>query len=348
MNYYKLILIILVVFFKTGNVLSISNIFDVNNIEVEKKGKISNEVLANRAIKKGFKELINKILLDSDIKKLNELKFSEIKELVTYYQISDTTDINPIQEKIYYNISFSKDKMHDLFYNRGISYSEITNKDLFILPILKKNNQVYVYNKNFFYENWNEFYNTDLVEFILPLENIEIIQNINFNKNNLLNLELKNLFSEYSEKNLALVIIQDNNFEQEKIYLKSQIGGKSILSNIIIKKLNLSDQEFYKKIIINVKKELTKLVKSQNLIDVRVPSFLNAEIKIDKINNLVELNSRLKKIDSIENVYIQEFNNELVFLKIKYLGKIDKIIKKLESQNIILKLINDIWSIKII
>ena len=64
MNYYKLILIILVVFFKTGNVLSISNIFDVNNIEVEKKGKISNEVLANRAIKKGFKELINKILLD--------------------------------------------------------------------------------------------------------------------------------------------------------------------------------------------------------------------------------------------------------------------------------------------
>jgi hypothetical protein len=348
MNYYKLILIILVVFFKTGNVLSISNIFDVNNIEVEKKGKISNEVLANRAIKKGFKELINKILLDSGIKKLNELKFSEIKELVTYYQISDTTDINPIQEKIYYNISFNKDKMHDLFYNRGISYSEITNKDLFILPILKKNNQVYVYNKNFFYENWNEFYNTDLVEFILPLENIEIIQNINFNKNNLLNLELKNLFSEYSEKNLALVIIQDNNFEQEKIYLKSQIGGKSILSNIIIKKLNLSDQEFYKKIIINVKKELTKLVKSQNLIDVRVPSFLNAEIKIDKINNLVELKSRLKKIDTIENVYIQEFNNELVFLKIKYLGKIDKIIKKLDSQNIILKLINDIWSIKII
>ena len=68
MNYYKLILIILIVFFKTGNVLSVSNIFDVNNIEIEKKGKISNEVLANRAIKKGFKELINKILLDRDRK----------------------------------------------------------------------------------------------------------------------------------------------------------------------------------------------------------------------------------------------------------------------------------------
>ena len=35
-----------------------------------------------------FNNLINKILLENDIKKLQELKFSEIKELVTYYQIS--------------------------------------------------------------------------------------------------------------------------------------------------------------------------------------------------------------------------------------------------------------------
>ena len=32
---------------------------------------------------------MNKILLEEDIKKLQELKFSEIKELVTYYQVSN-------------------------------------------------------------------------------------------------------------------------------------------------------------------------------------------------------------------------------------------------------------------
>ena len=36
------------------------------------------------------------------------------------------------------------------------------------------------------------------------------------------------------------------------------------------------------------------------------------------------------------------------FLKIKYLGKLDKIIRQLENQKIILKLIDDQWSIKII
>ena len=74
MKFHKLIIFILIVFFKTGNVLSDNDIFNVNNIEVEKKGKVNNELLANQAIKKGFKELINKILLKEDIEKIQQLK----------------------------------------------------------------------------------------------------------------------------------------------------------------------------------------------------------------------------------------------------------------------------------
>ncbi|MDC0530376.1 hypothetical protein OAN91_03535, partial [Pelagibacteraceae bacterium] len=65
-------------------------------------------------------------------------------------------------------------------------------------------------------------------------------------------------------------------------------------------------------------------------------------------NSLVEFNKRLKKIDLIENIYVQELNNKNVFLKIKYLGKLEKIIKQLNDQKIILKLIGDQWSLKII
>ena len=43
MKFYKFILIILVIFFKTGNVLSISNIFDVDNIEIEKTIEKNND-----------------------------------------------------------------------------------------------------------------------------------------------------------------------------------------------------------------------------------------------------------------------------------------------------------------
>ena len=347
MKSYKLILIILVVFFKTGNVLSNTNIFDVNNIEIEKKIKVSNEILANLAIKKGFDELINKILLQEDIIKLKDLNASAIKELVTYYQVENITNDENGLEKINFNISFDKVKIHNLFYKKGISYSSITNKELFILPILKKNNKIFIYNKNYFYENWNEVYDTELIEFILPLENIEVIQNANLKKSNLLDLDLHNLFIEYQEKNIILVIIEDKNLQEEKIYFKTKILGKNIIKNINIKRLNLKEDDFYKKIITQVKREIINLVKTQNLIDVRTPSFLKVQLNSNKKNNLVELKTRLKKIDSIENIYIQKFNNNSVLLKIKYLGKLDKVIKQMKAQKIILNSFDNKWSIKI-
>ena len=333
---------------KTGNVLSNSNIFDVNNIEIEKKGKTTNEASAKEAIKKGFKELLDKILLKDDIKKLDELKSSEIRELVTYYQVSNKINDNNNSQKIIYNISFDKDKIHELFYKKNISYSEIINKELFILPILKKENQIFIYNKNFFYENWNKIYETDLIEFILPTEKIEIIQNVNIYKNNLLNLKLNNIFQEYAGNNLAIVLIEENNSQEEKIYFKLNILEKEIVKNIVIKKSNLSNDEFKKKIITKIKKEIINLIKSENLIDVRIPSFLNVKVKNNNKNNLVELKARLKKIDLIDKIYVQKFNNKSLYLRIKYLGKLDKIIKQLENHKIILKLIDDEWRVKII
>ena len=72
MKFYKIIITILIVFFKTGNLLSENNLFNVNNIQLEKKDKISIKNLANNAIKKGFTQLLSRILLSEDkSKKMN-------------------------------------------------------------------------------------------------------------------------------------------------------------------------------------------------------------------------------------------------------------------------------------
>ena len=65
MKFYKQIVIItLVVFLKTETLLSDNYLFNVNNIEVKKKDKITNIQLADKAIKKGFSSLLSKILLN--------------------------------------------------------------------------------------------------------------------------------------------------------------------------------------------------------------------------------------------------------------------------------------------
>ena len=79
MKFFKQIIFILIVFLKTETLLSENNLFNVNNILLEKKDKFSNIALANEAIKKGFNQLITRILLKEDSDSLLDLNFLEIK-----------------------------------------------------------------------------------------------------------------------------------------------------------------------------------------------------------------------------------------------------------------------------
>ena len=125
---------------------------------------------------------------------------------------------------------------------------------MYVLPILYKSNEVFIFNNNFFYEKWNEIYDTDLIEFILPLENIESIKIINEQKSNLINLKVDKLFKEYSIKNLALILIEDSERNKEKVYIKTRIQGKNISKSLEFKRQNLNTDKFYEKIIMKQKK----------------------------------------------------------------------------------------------
>ena len=69
---------------------------------------------------------------------------------------------------------------------------------------------------------------------------------------------------------------------------------------------------------------------------------------MNKNNNLAELNSRVKKIDIIENISVKKFNKNYMSVRIKYLGKLEKIISQLKKENIDLQIKNDQWVIRIL
>ena len=112
MKFYKQIIFILIIFLKTETLLSQNNLFNVNNIKLIKKDKISNSVLADQAIKKGFKQLITKILLKEDIDKLLDLEFNSVKKLVTYYQISDLPEETTEGEFVNFSVTFDKNTVY--------------------------------------------------------------------------------------------------------------------------------------------------------------------------------------------------------------------------------------------
>ncbi len=341
------IMSILIILFKTGNVLSNSNIFNVNNIELDETIYKNKENLINQAFKKGFNQLINRLLLEVDLKRLSSTSLDQIKNLISYYQIVEPNNKERKDNKINVNIFFDKDKIHDFFYQRNILYSDIVNTEIILLPLLIKDKKYFIYSQNFFYENWSQKSLNDLIQYDLPVENIEIIQLIKKNINNIYSINLSNFFEEYNSKNMAFIIIEiENNIA--KVFLNTKIEGKKINKTISIKQQNLNQIDFYQKIIFDIKNILRDLIKSQNLIDVRIPSFLNVEIRLNNKSNLVELKNRIQNIDLIDEFYIQQLNKDYALVKIKFLGKINKIIKELKDENIDLIMKNGEWKLNII
>ena len=339
---------ILIVLFKTGNVLSDNKLFNVNNIEISKENYKNKQDLVNQAFQKGFKQLTLRLLLEEDHQKLLDINLKQIKKLVSYYQIIDPED-NTKENKIKINIFFDKDKIHDFFYQKNILYSDIINTEMILFPLLIINNEYFIFSKNYFYKNWNlkEKDPNNLIEYNLPLENVEIIQKIDLNKSHFNKIKISDFFKEYNQSNMAFAIIEINN-DDAKIFLNTEISGKKLKKNLSIQKINMSEDQFNDQIILTIKNKLSDLVKLQNLIDVRTPSFLNVKIKLNNKGNLVEFRNRINKIDLLDDFYVKQLNKDYALVKIKYLGKISKIIKKLKSKNINLMMIQAQWQLEII
>ena len=339
---------ILIILLKTGNVLSSDNIFNVNNIEVKVKNTLNKQKSINEAFKKGFDKLTYRLLLEDDYKKYRSLDLTKIKELVSHYQVEE---INKSNTKIIKaNIYFDKERMHDFFFGRNIFYSDFINSEVVIFPLLIEKKQHYIYNNNFFVENWtleNDKNKNSLINYILPLESIENIEKIKTNKDNIYDLNITEFFEGYDKNNMVFAIIEKGN-DNAKIFLNCKLAGKKLKKTLLIKYTNNNEVEFNNKIIIEIKNLINDLIKLQNLIDVRTPSFLNVKIDLKNQGNLVELNKRFKKIDLIDNYYVQQLNKDYALIKIKYLGKINKFIQKLNEKNINLLRSDGKWQLTII
>ncbi len=351
MKKYKFIVYILIILFKTETVLSETSIFTVNNILVNKNTYKNKEELINIAFLKGFKKLNNKILLEKDLIKTNNENLTNIKNLISHYQIQDNNQ-NSTDNNTIVNIFFKRDKIYDYYYKNDIKYSDVTQKDLKILPVLNVNGEIYIYDNNFFYQNWEtddlknkntetEFYN--LINYILPLEDLKIIESIKKNSDNLESIDLANLFDEHRSKDNLLIII---NYREKntKVFLKGYISSKMIVKNLVMKDENVID---YQNILITLKKEIFEIIKSQNIIDISRPSFLNLDLRINRENDLLKLQTILNKIDLIENFHVNELNNEYANIKIKYYGKINVLSEKIKDKGLKLNIDNNQWKVSV-
>ena len=345
MNKIFFISIIIVLLIKTETVFSSNKIFYVDNIIVNNGSSLDSKQFLDKAFQAGFEKLVKKILRNADSSKILDTELSEIKSLISNYQI--IKDKEKFETTI--NLSFSRKKINNFFYKKNILYADIYETDLVLFPVLIKNENFYLFSENFFFNNWNKKIDKNKDEFInyfLPIENLDDIEFINKNKNNLESIDVRNLLSNYDLKDYIFLIIKPSGKKLD-IFLKGRISGNNIIKNFSILRNN-ENESIYKNAIDELKIEINELWKANNLIDVRTPSFLNVTLDINQRDDLLKIQKVLNKIDLIDNYYAFELDKDQVKIKIKYLGKIDKIKSKLDENNIKLIINKNKWKLKLI
>ena len=130
------------------------------------------------------------------------------------------------------------------------------------------------------------------------------------------------------------------------VFLKGSISGNKVIKNFSYEKVD--NEKKYNKTIDQVKSEINEIWKLQNLVDIRTPSFLNTTLEIKNDSDLLKLRLALNKIDLIESYNVVELNKSYAKIKIKYLGKINKIKTKLDDQGIKVIITNNEWKLKLI
>ena len=269
--------------FKTETLFSANIVYDVNNIKIV--GKITTDKerkkLVEKGIHKAFIKFINKTLLQEDIDRLQNITINEIKDLIFSYQIA-SNEINKKKENILLiNIKFQQNKINNFLAKKGISYSDVSDISLILFPVFIFEKEVYLYSDNFFYNNWKEKEleeENSFVTYNLALENIEDLEYISSNKDDLESIDVRKLLTSYENKNYAFVVIY---FSKDKLraFIKTSIQNKEIIRNVKLKFDSANKTESFKSAIIEIKKEIKQIWKSQNLVDFSTPSFLDFSLE---------------------------------------------------------------------
>ena len=144
------------------------NVFTINNVKVEGAIDVnfSRDKYLNRAFLNSFDILMNKILLTRDLKKINNIKLNEIKNLISSFQIVEESyrkNLYKANIKILYN----ENKIKNLLREKNISFSEPENISAIFFPVMFVDNEIKSFSETFFYNQWENIeIENELINFL--------------------------------------------------------------------------------------------------------------------------------------------------------------------------------------
>ena len=256
--------------------LASNHILAVEELEISKKIDLefSRNKIINDAFKKAFYRLLSQILNSLDIKKLKNVNMREIKTLVENFKIKNEI----FRESKYYanfDVYFNKKKIKFFLQKKNLFYSNPKQISVLFLPIIIKQENLYLFNDNIFYKYW--LTNKDqsgLINYIMPLEDIDETLKLISSQENLENLDIIEIAKKYNTENYILSLIY---LDKKKLNFFSKIKFEEYKknSNLIFYKVDIKDVDSIVAIIKKAKVHLNDIWKDFNKINTSIKLSIN-------------------------------------------------------------------------
>ncbi|MDC3349893.1 hypothetical protein OAV75_02870 [Candidatus Pelagibacter ubique] len=338
---------LLIVFFSTT--YSNANAFRVSKIEISSPFELNFE--KNNVIDKGFhtsfSDLISMITTSGDRKKIKNVSIKEIKGMIDSFTISDEKFIN---NEYFANLetTFNKKKILKFLENKNIFPSIPQRNKVLLFPILieTKNNNIYLFNNNIFYDKWNEQKNSyDLLDYLLPSEDIEDLIELQKISKDIETYDFSNLINKYDIKdNIILIIYKESN--RIRTLSKINLNNSLKIQNKNYPKLDVLNNNDFSNIVENLKQLYEDQWKKNNEINTSIKLPLTISINSKKTKKIIEFEQVLYSLDLVSDFSILNFNSEIIQYKITYNGTPNIFLNDMKEKNLELEIKNNMWILK--
>jgi hypothetical protein len=344
---YFILFALLIVFFSTT--YSNANAFKVSNIEISSPFELNFE--KNSVIDKGFQisfsDLISMITTSGDRKKIKNASIKKIKGMIDSFTISDEKFIN---NEYFANLetTFNKKKVFKFLENENIFPSIPKRNKVLLFPILveTKDNDIYLFNNNIFYDKWNKQKNSyDLLNYLLPSEDIEDLIELQRTSQDIETYDFSNLINKYDIKDSIILIIYKE-INSIRTLSKINLNNSLIIQNKNYPKIDIENDDDFSKIVKSLKQLYEDQWKKNNVINTSIKLPITIYINSRKTKKIIELEQALDSLDLVSDFNILSFNNENIQYKITYNGTPNIFLNDIRKKNLELVMENNIWTIK--
>ena len=323
--------------------------FKVSGVEISSPfdAKFNKNSVIDDGFKNSFLNLISMITTSGDKEKIKNLKQKEIKSMIDSFTISDEKFIND-EYFAKLETTFNKKKILSFLEKKNIFPSISIKNKVLLIPILvdSEKDKIYLYTDNIFYQKWNNFYkNYNLLEYLLPSEDIEDLNSIQKINTPIEDYDFFDLINKYDIKDYIILIIFKNK-NNVKVLSKINLNNSLKLDNRNFEKVDLKSEKDFEHIVDELKIIFEDYWKKNNQINTSIKLPLTLSINSKEYKKITKLEKYLDNNDLVSDYYVLQFDNENTFFKIIYNGSPKKFIIDIDKKDIELEISTNVWTVK--